>query len=245
MLMKWLLFIVLLAMLSCSEKIGSEKGTDIYFRSYVMYYWDIKDLELKDNPEKGLISCSMVIGDYVGGYADTDMSHKTTYDALCEKHNDMKYDRVVRRFSLDPNIDYLCADIVSIEIKSDSPYNASHLAGSSLADIVILDSYSAQPYIDNEYVMYDWGEQESLLVHHDKSGKKPYYPVYKKVSDLTSLDLMLLGAGSCQYYKYWHYRLGVFRFQSSPTLSKTHKFTVTMTADDGRIFTASIDMTFE
>lgn len=54
--------------------------------------------------------------------------------------------------------------------------------------------------------------------------------------------MLLIGAG---YQTGYLQRLCILKFETPPTLSKTHTFTVTMTANDGRVFSDSVRMTFE
>lgn len=160
----------------------------------------------------------------LGNYKSTG-ALKESYDALCEKHNDMTFLReTVTWGPSGPREVYLLGvDFLSIDITSDSDFDDEHPAGSSLGDIVKLNSYSLKPYIDSGY---------KLLAPNGTV----YHPVYEFVSELTPEQLILLGQRDY---------IGSLRFETQPTLSKTHKFTVTMIADDGREFTASIDMEFD
>jgi hypothetical protein len=157
-------------------------------------------------------------------------SEKKIYDDLCEKHNDMTYlrDFVIFDGYMPFQTNCLGVDFLSIDITSDSSFDDEHPASVSLGDIVTFSSYSLKPYIDSGYKnLYD---------------NDVFHPVVKRLSELTTNDLILLGGSSHGYAP--HTYICELTFDSEPILSKTHTFTVTMTADDGRVFSDSIEMTF-
>ncbi len=87
----------------------------------------------------------------------------------------------------------------------------------------MFESISLKPYIDSGY---------TLEIPYRDEHEPKYSRIEGQVSELTPDQLIMLGPTS-------------LRFESLPTLSKNHRFTVTMTADDGREFKASIDMRFD
>ncbi len=194
-----------------------------WWRSYVYQYNDAGSISLSDAETvfhvEG-IRISFENLSLIGSYGSVDEEKIAAYDALCEKHGDMTYNRNVNIHSgmpYDPNIGL---DFLSIDIVSDSDYDESHVAGTSLADITLFHGGTLKPFIDSGYAptgtYTNYSSVESLL------------------TDLTPDQLTLLNPGT-MYLK----------FVSLPTLSKTHNFTVTMTADDGRVFSDTIEMTFE
>ncbi len=208
--------------LLCLIIIGGLSSCDMpdkyHLRSFVMNYFDAEEMRLEEYHSSGTtrgINIRYSIS-FIGGY-DSAGSEKAEYDALCEKHNDMTYNRSVK---LQPweHTDYIGVDFVTVDIVSDADFDEDHLLGESLGDIVLFRSHSIKPFIDNGYT----GHQNTAI--------------YEYLSELSSDQLVLLGEMG---------RIGRLEFKDLPTLSKTHTFTVTMTADDGRVFEDSIDMTFE
>jgi hypothetical protein len=239
--MKRLLSVVLLTALlsgSCEHQIGKEKGVKTFLRSYIMEYYGIDDITLDyagvtSEYPNGVIDLRVIDGTYVR-YEDVG-AKKERYDALCEKHNDMTFNRTETFYTWSTPTRFPDVDFVSIDVVSDADFDNAHPKGSSLKDIMIFKSYTTKPYIDSGYIEYDWGNSGN-------SAKKPYYPLYKVMSELSGDDLILLGypmdSGSLKYF-------ATLSFDTPPTLSRTHTFTVTMTADDGRVFAKSVEMTFE
>lgn len=174
------------------------------------------------------------------------------YDALCEKHGDMSYNRkvtILGYFPITPN-QFIVADFLSVDIISDADFDAAHPAGASLGDIVKFISVSPYPYIKSGYkAKYDWDNSvyDELIYHNFlntpytvKGGpfEKCYHAVEKMVSELTSEDLTLLGDGDTET------NLAILKFVSKPTLAQTHNLTITFTPDSGRPITGTVTMEF-
>ncbi len=216
---KILLLLIALTMFSCDLR---EKK--VFLRSYVMHYYDVERVILREDISSEVLVKGMYIEFYhltsLGAYNSTG-SLKRSYDALCEKHNDMTYNRkfVIWDSAGPHQTSNIGIDFVSIDIVSDIDFDTEHPAGESLGDIVRFRSISSKPYIDSGYKGSEYTTVEGL------------------VSELTPDQLTLLGQNTF---------IGGLYFETSPTLEKTHTFTVTMTPDDGREpFTASIEMTFD
>jgi hypothetical protein len=218
---------ILLVLLIACGLVSCLREKKVFLRSYIMSYYGIEGISLKeDSGERKSMSIYGTDAYFLGDYKSTG-TEKGVYDALCEKHGDMTFlrDFFIRDGFGPHSTDAIGVDFLSIDITSDSPFDEEHPAGVSLGDIVKLSSYSLKPYIDSGYTYIN-----NYGYHRN------YHSFDKYFSELTSDDLMLLGRSAY---------IGDLEFDGEPTLSKTHTFTVTMTADDGRVFTASIEMTFE
>lgn len=221
---KFLLLLLVTVGLSACFKDSKE-----FLRSYVMYYYDAAEMDLTLSYGNNI---DIYFGELssLGDYKSTG-ALKKSYDALCEKHNDMTFlrDFVVRDAYGPHSTEQLGLDFLSIDIVSDSDFDAEHPTNTSLSDVVMFYSYSLKPFIDSHYELrYNGGV---------------YHPIEEKISNLSANQLVLLGRKA--NVGFWPMYIGTLVFEKEPDLSKTHTFTVTMTADDGRIFTASIDMEFE
>ncbi len=206
----------------------------IYLRSYVMEYYDVGGIVLQDI--EGVVDTdtqfrvSTTYGSHIGSW-DSKGEQKTAYDALCRKHGDMTFNRNLKvNFGSGGGLyRYPGVDFTAIDITSSADYDDEHPAGTSLGDIVMAEFGSAKPYIDSGYKKYDkavgrMGELKVCLIN-------------KRFNEFTPDDLTLLG--------YDNSYLGWFNFVSGPTLGKEHTFTVTLTADDGRVFSDSMQVTFQ
>ncbi len=225
-----ILIIFILILCGCYREVT--KPSEIYLRSYVMSYYDVDGIVLTAYKESARITVNNLVDGWIGGYTD-EGEKKEAYDALCEKHGDMTFCRTVLKMPGE-YVAYPGVDYVSIEITSDADFDDRHPAGSSLADIATFISSSVKPYIDNGYVYPIYGDPGSA--------------VKKLVSDLIPEDLVLTGEDRVTAYRPIPAVVGYFgalEFRQKPTLSKTHTFTVTLTADDGRVFSDTVEMTFE
>jgi hypothetical protein len=219
----------------CNDPIIGNKPEEVFLRSYVMEYYNFTGLNIEEggsdsfypeklillNASKGVTTCS---------YLNTADPYKTMYDALCEKHGDMTFNRKVYLPIDGRVVNFPAIDFVSIDVVSNVDYDAEHPAGTSLNDLFTFNGYSAKPYIDSGYAEDDIHVNEVYV----------YSDIVKPLEEVSSNDLVLLGTGDPRRPRLCHLAIDTY-----PTLSKTHTFTVTMTADDGRVFSDSIEMTFE
>jgi hypothetical protein len=215
-----------------------EYGRDLSRRSYAMYFYEMQGIELTAYPEYPDMKTVIVwqatsITAY--GYKDTG-ERRATYDALCAKYGDMSYNRE-EFVPIGEEPSFLAYSPVSIEIVSDVDFDDEHPAGTSLADIVTYDGHSSKPFIDSGYQPYYWEDMDRFH-YYEKVHERPYYPVNKKVSELTVEDLMLVyGVGSELPWGHLYFQV--------PTLSQTHNIKVTLTDERGKKFSDTITMNFE
>jgi hypothetical protein len=223
--MKWLIFFSSLLLLSGCRLEGNVKK--VFLRSYVREYYKPAGITLSARPDGNGMKFYFGFGKYVCRYSD-EGDKKAVYDALCEKNGDMTFNRTVWVGSPHPIILYMSTTFVSVDVVSNADFDEQHPAGTSLADIIMLDSTTAKPYIDSGYVEYEY----------DKEHRYPYYFIHKMLSEVIPYDLILLGDGR-------GIADGNFVFESLPTMSKEHTFTITFTDDEGSKMSSSIEMTFE
>ncbi|MEG1982252.1 MAG: hypothetical protein RR037_00820 [Alistipes sp.] len=151
------------------------------------------------------------------------------FDELCLKYGDTKRPHQIQ-IRLDGG-DYPqspCANAdayTSIAVSSTVAWDAKHPAGVSLNDLMWISSWSYSPYIRSGYTLTE-----------------PRVQSYKKLNEVTALDLMMLGGNDdIQGIDSEICRL---LFAQAPAASGIYPITVTLTTDEGEVFSASTEVTF-
>ena len=144
--------------------------------------------------------------------------HLLRYDSLCKAHKDTEYSRKEKHYS-GAQIGIVTYRRMTLDITSDTQYDAAHPAGTSLADIIDVCAYSAKEMIDSGYDYKSVCEKGDAM----KYGKK--------------LDMSLTRFNE-EYRKL--IRDGIYLdFKTAPDVTSTHRFTVTYRDEDGRVLTAT------
>lgn len=152
-------------------------------------------------------------------WQDSQGQDSILYHNLSVKNNDVAYpNKYTSKF---PNLCFY-HNFTDIEVTSNQDYDEQHKAGTSLLDLVYFYTSSCQRYIESNY---------------EESGFH-YNNVLLKGDSLTPSHLKLLRCGGGTYFF-------EINFPIPPTLSKTHLFTVTITADDGTRYVLPVEATFE
>ena len=177
---------VLGSLLFCGCLPSSAPYEDFYSRSFVLRYCQVSDISIErryyseDDPDYNLGYFIRVVSDKLYR-ANRNGEEKQVYDALCEKYNDVTYNRKVR-YSYDEYYPPRCSCFFTdLEIWSTADWDAGHPAGTPLDDIVRFKSDTPWPYIRSGYTQR----------YSDKK-RGEYYPVYCLVSELTADDMTLL-----------------------------------------------------
>lgn len=230
--------IALLSMFTGCKKENSSGETPtskIYRRSYTMIFAETGSMKLDghnyNSYDPPVLLCRIRLDMSSACKWDDTGEKQEIYDSFCEKYGDMTYNREGRvAVSEEPSSQMY--SFVSLDIVSDADYDETHPAGSSLADLFIFYARSSKPYIDSGYEKYRYIDADGETFAYEM------YPIRKNASDITSDDLMLLHG--------IRDRFGIhLYFETMPTLSKEHTFTVTFTDERGEMFSDSIEMTFE
>ncbi|MDR1610500.1 MAG: hypothetical protein LBS08_03200 [Candidatus Symbiothrix sp.] len=210
------------------------------FRSYITGYYNYAGIALKISGS-GNIALEGSGRVWLCGW-DSKGKEKVIYDSLCVLHNDMSYNKK-RDYIAVPDWGFsFKGDIVSIDVVSNADFDAQHPANSSLNDIIRFLSVSLYPYIISGYKnTFDWERdlpesfqcEKSLRQQVNQNEASCYHPIDKKLSELTSEDLILVDWNS------------FLVFEQQPDLSKEHELKVTVKMSDGRTFTPSIKKIFE
>lgn len=215
-----------------------------YTRSYVQSYYDYQDIELyaKSQHPEYIIKVNLIPGKNIGSILSKGRQ-KEEFDRLCEKHGDTGYNRVIRFHALMNN--YLAYNITSVSVTSDSAYDELHPANTDLNDLFEFFNVSPLKYIRSGYTeLYNWRycpltEYEMSLYGTLGSSVDSYSEFHVTRKDLTALeesDLELVGDGG--------YSLIFLKLLKLPTLSNEHTFTVTITIEDGRVFSDNVTISF-
>ncbi len=143
------------------------------------------------------------------------------YDSLCKAHKDTEYSKKEKHYSGHQFI-WATYRRMTLDVTSDTQYDAAHPAGTSLEDIVNIKTYSAKEIIENGYdkslvVKDEQGCLDLQLGHELKMPLEQFNREYRKlIADNLRLNL-----------------------KTAPDVTSTHRFTVTYRDEDGRVLTAT------
>ncbi len=157
------------------------------------------------------------------------------YEFLCLKHGDMSYNKREGGMPSRPAVGH---DFVSIDITSDADYTEGYPAGSSLAPLAEFSGLTAMPYIASGYGKLYEGEYPDFYRAGNEYGR--LYPVYGRLNELGREDMAALMISPSAFLPHF----GAFRFVTFPDLSRSHDFTVTLTTDEGLVFTTTFHVDF-
>ena len=194
------------------------------FKSYVTRYCKFEDIGI-DTTKAGNI---IIRGKgRVKQYSWRDEGgEKTTYEALCRKHNDLTYNKK-REYRLSPEWGVCSAvDFREIDIVSDKDFDAEHPAGTSLKDIVRFVSISPKKFIDSGYKeTFNWRRNKPQIFRKDSiiqimflSETESYFPINGLLKDIGKDEMQMLPVNT-------H---GILFFDKEPTAEKEHLLTVTI-----------------
>ena len=143
------------------------------------------------------------------------------YDSLCKAHKDTEYSKKEKHYSGHQFI-WATYRRMTLDVTSDTQYDAAHPAGTSLEDIVNIKTYSAKEIIENGYdkslvVKDEQGCLDLQLGHELKMPLEQFNREYRKlIADNIRLNL-----------------------KTAPDVTSTHRFTVTYRDEDGRVLSAT------
>ena len=212
------------------------------FKSYVTRYCKFEDIGI-DTTKAGNI---IIRGKgRVKQYSWRDEGgEKTTYEALCRKHNDLTYNKK-REYRHSPEWGVCSAvDFIEIDIASNKDFDSEHPAGTSLKDIVRFVSISPKKFIDNGYKeTFNWRRNRPEIFKKEKetdrlfaySESKNYFPINGLLSDIGKDEMQMLPVNT-------H---GILFFDKQPTAEKEHSLTVTIYTREGKKFVRNITKVFK
>ena len=200
------------------------------FKSYVTRYCKFEDIGI-DTTKAGNI---IIRGKgRVKQYSWRDEGgEKTTYEALCRKHNDLTYNKK-REYHLRPEWGVCSAvDFIEIDIVSNKDFDSEHPAGTSLKDIVRFVSVSPKKFIDSGYKeTFNWRrnrpeifKKDSMVLSLFQREAENYFPINRLLKDMGRDEMQMLPANT-------H---GILFFDKKPTAEKEHKLKVTIYIGNNR-----------
>jgi hypothetical protein len=230
--------------------ISCDRVTTETIRSFVVDYADYDSIHLKlskaDNISLNWYHQISIIASWSKG------REKEIYDSICEKRNDMNYNKRIQYIYIPEEGHYYIGNITKIDITSDTDFDSTHPAGSKLNDVVRIISFSPYKFIESGYKeTYNWGINRPLSFNKEPdlegvlnilAGSKndvTHFPVDKLLSEITPTDLILIGNG------YGSDFIGYLLFDSTPSVNKAQHLTVTVKTAEGKVFTKSISKTFK
>ena len=211
------------------------------FKSYVTRYCKFEDIGI-DTTKAGNI---IIRGKgRVKHYSWRDEGgEKTTYEALCRKHNDLTYNKK-REYRLSPEWGVCSAvDFREIDIVSDKDFDAEHPAGTSLKDIVRFVSISPKKFIDSGYKeTFNWRRNKPQIFRKDSiiqimflSETESYFPINGLLKDIGKDEMQMLPVNT-------H---GILSFDKEPTAEKEHLLTVTIDIGERKKLVRTITKVFK
>ena len=196
----------IILMCSCQEQVD-DIGKGIFSKHYISDFTIAESLTMKQDANNALV---------VNLYLDGEKFHGgDQYETFCNEFGDITYNRAV---SQDPSVVMSYSNrFDSLDITSDSDFNDVK-AGETLSEKVIYRSATAMPYIDSGYLIGGAWTQDVLneleSVGFEYWPDLCFHPIVKKLSDLTSDELLLSPFGFMS-----------LRFIESPSI-KEHTLTV-------------------
>lgn len=141
------------------------------------------------------------------------------YDSLCKAHKDTEYSKKEKHSSGQqfPDATYRR---MTLDVTSDTPYDAAHPAGTSLADIIDIEAYSAKEMIDSGYDRSVGVKNERYIINFGYKLDMPLTQFNQEYRKLIAFNIKL-------------------KFPAAPDVTSTHHFTVTYRDEDGRVLTAT------
>jgi len=211
------------------------------FKSYVTRYCKFEDIGI-DTTKAGNI---IIRGKgRVKQYSWRDEGgEKTTYEALCRKHNDLTYNKK-REYRLSPEWGVCSAiDFKEIDIVSNKDFDAEHPAGTSLKDIVRFVSVSPKKFIDSGYKeTFNWRrnrpeifKKDSMILSLFQRETENYFPINRLLKDIGTDDMQMLPVNT-------H---GILFFDKEPTAEKEHTLTVTIYIGERKKLVRTITKVFK
>ena len=211
------------------------------FKSYVTRYCKFEDIGI-DTTKAGNI---IIRGKgRVKQYSWRDEGgEKTTYEALCRKHNDLTYNKK-REYRHSPEWGVCSAvDFIEIDIVSNKDFDSEHPAGTSLKDIVRFVSVSPKKFIDSGYKeTFNWRrnrpeifKKDSMILSLFQRETENYFPINRLLKDIGTDDMQMLPVNT-------H---GILFFDKEPTAEKEHTLTVTIYIGERKKLVRTITKVFK
>lgn len=170
--------------------------------SYILSYYKINDMKwyVKKQQEDSLVLETCVIGEQNPFCSAQSLRKKKwnvptarnfkDYDSLRRAYSDIFYtkENTIGPYSYCVDPGAVSDEINEVIVSSDVAWDASHPAGSSLNDLFSIKYASHYPYISSKY------KESCIRTVSDNNIKIGY--TTKKLSEITSKDLLLLDRGS-------------------------------------------------
>jgi len=202
----WIRWIAPILLSSCDAAPEADLSGTRYSACYIQDYIEVANLTAQGN----------------SSHLDIVAQGKTIAgNTLSASYNDLAYNREIVPHSTQA----VCNCFKSIDLISDRDFDERHKAGASLADIVFLAGASPYDYIRSGYTQqFDWSDAPSFYKENrlDRWYNANNKPVYIRLSEIGERDLLLLNP------------MFFLVFESQPTASKSHEFTLTIVDEKGR-----------
>lgn len=131
-------------------------------------------------------------------YAATYSSNEAKYEQLCAKYGDVHFKGTRKVLTEHPAYEYTSTDLsfsaMDITIDKEVTYSGTtYAAGESLAEVTQITYTTLKRYIDNGYKGLPDADYSAITEVDDRMFLYGYEKVTKRVADLTTTDLQMVG----------------------------------------------------
>lgn len=231
------------------------------FKSFISKYYFIEDISYNQQDSR----CIVVKNTKNVFYSQFNKADEEKFNSISLKNNDLNYNSKFKRLRGENSFcSSYSLNLLSIKVFSLGDYNSTHVAGSSLEDIVRFLSLSLKKFVSSGYKETFVSDGNNLNVTYKKylgdyyskyaldypqfradgsNNIKPYFPVDCLIKDLKTEDLNLILYQSNSFGAYS--TLGYLYFEELPDVPGNYNIKVEITDENGKIYSSTITMMFD
>jgi len=225
---------------------------DVNIPHYIQGYWDFDSLIVQKKDDNCVHIC-IPSDSRMYCYCSDGEEHRERYERLCSDNSDDNYKPRLTPRGGGVYRAVSAHDIVSIDVVSDADFDAEHLAGTSVSDIMAYVGASAKPYIDSGYTqsVVEYESRHPLIAYFGKVIPSYFSSMIReRCAKVSAADFKMVGVqrmdaindDEIRYVTAQNFTLCALYCWIRPTLAQSHNFTATFTFDDGRQMSVTFPM---